>query len=75
VVYLSRHDPHEGGLSMLTLHPIGNRPLYRQTAVRLNFAAVDELAIERGIAVPGRLARERLSHGGHDPPAAPASSS
>ena len=39
-----------------------------QPYLRLNFAAVDEVEIERGIAVLGRLAQEQVTHGGHDPP-------
>lgn len=54
---------------MVTLHPTGNWPLYWQITLRLNFAAVDELEIELGIAHLGRLAQEQLRHGGHDPPA------
>jgi hypothetical protein len=34
----------------------------------LNFAAVDEAEIERGIAVLGRLAQEHVRRGGLDPP-------
>jgi DNA-binding transcriptional MocR family regulator len=41
-----------------------------QPYLRLNFAAVDEAEIERGIAVLGRLAQEHLRRGGLDPPAA-----
>src|ERR687890_880221 len=42
-----------------------------QPYLRLNFAAVDEAEIERGIAVLGRLAQEHMRHGGPDPPATP----
>jgi hypothetical protein len=38
--------------------------------MRLNFAAVEESEIERGIAVLGRLAHEQVQRGGLDPPAA-----
>jgi DNA-binding transcriptional MocR family regulator len=41
-----------------------------QPYVRLNFAAVDEAHIERGIAVLGRLVQEHARRGGLDPPAA-----
>jgi DNA-binding transcriptional MocR family regulator len=41
-----------------------------QPYLRLNFAAVDESEIERGIAVLGRLAHEQVQRGGLDPPAA-----
>ena len=41
-----------------------------QPYLRLNFAAVDEAEIERGIAVLGRLAQEHVRRGGLDPPAA-----
>jgi GntR family transcriptional regulator/MocR family aminotransferase len=40
-----------------------------QPYLRLNFAAVDESEIERGIAVLGRLAHEQVQRGGLDPPA------
>jgi DNA-binding transcriptional MocR family regulator len=40
-----------------------------QPYVRLNFAAVDEPEIERGIAVLGRIAHEQVQRGGLDPPA------
>ena len=41
-----------------------------QPYLRLNFAAVDEGEIERGIAVLGRLAHDHLGHGGLAPPVA-----
>jgi 2-aminoadipate transaminase len=41
-----------------------------QPYLRLNFAAVDEAEIERGIALLGRLAHDQLRHGGLAPPAA-----
>jgi DNA-binding transcriptional MocR family regulator len=41
-----------------------------QPYLRLNFAAVDEAEIERGIAVLGRLVQEHVRCGGLDPPAA-----
>ena len=41
-----------------------------QPYLRLNFAAVDEAEIERGIAILGRLAQEHILRGGLDPPAA-----
>jgi GntR family transcriptional regulator / MocR family aminotransferase len=39
-----------------------------QPYLRLNFAAVDESEIERGIAVLGHLAHEQVQCGGLDPP-------
>jgi GntR family transcriptional regulator/MocR family aminotransferase len=41
-----------------------------QPFLRLNFAAVDETEIERGIAVLGQLVHEHLRHDGLDPPLA-----
>ena len=41
-----------------------------QPYLRLNFAAVDEAEIKRGIAVLGRLVQEHVRCGGLDPPAA-----
>ena len=39
-----------------------------QPFLRLNFAAVDEPEIERGIAILGRMMQEQMRHDGRDPP-------
>jgi DNA-binding transcriptional MocR family regulator len=39
-----------------------------QPFLRLNFAAVEEAEIERGIAILGGLVHDQLGHGGLDPP-------
>jgi hypothetical protein len=71
VVHVSRHDPHEGELSMLIPRPTGDHPLDWHITMRLNRAAVDALEIERGIAVLGRLAQEEVRRGVRDPPDTP----
>ncbi|MGH2614993.1 MAG: hypothetical protein ACRDJC_07125, partial [Thermomicrobiales bacterium] len=40
-----------------------------QPYIRLNFAAVEESEIERGIAVLGRIMHDQIRHRGLDPPA------